>query len=250
MVRRVLLLTGWFVGLAAVLAALHAAGSGPLAAPPLRTPGAWAGWAAERTPPEAAVAVLRLVAIALGWYLLAATALGVVARLAGGARSVELADLVALPLVRSVVHAGLGVGLVGTVVATANAGTAAAPLRQPTAADVALSLPATTVPATEPAAVTGAAAEPVIDLRLPEASGPVADVAEPAARTWVIQPGDHLWSVADRVLTDAFGRPPHEREVLVYWKALIERNRHLLPDPDLVHAGLTIELPEVVASRG
>jgi hypothetical protein len=248
MVRRVLLLAGWFVGLAAVLAALHAAGSGPLAAPPLRTPGAWAGWAAERTPPEAAVAVLRLVAIALGWYLLAASALGVAARLAGGARTVEVADLIALPFVRSVVHAGLGVGLVGTVVATANAGTAAPPLREPTAADVALSMPATTVPPAEPAA--GAVAEPVIDLRLPAASGPVADVAAPAARTWVIQPGDHLWSVADRVLTDAFGRPPHEREVLVYWKALIERNRHLLPDPDLVHAGLTIELPEVVASRG
>lgn len=243
MSRRLLVLLGWFAGLAAALAVLHGSGSGALAGPVLVEPATWGDWAARRTAPEAAMAVLRLVGIGLGWYLLAASALGVVARLVGGARTVELADLVAVPLVRRVVHTGLGVGLAGSVLAAASAGTIVGP-RMPTAADVALASGAPAAPPVE--------REPVIDLREPSSPPPSSPepAAEPQVRTWVIQPGDHLWSVADRVLTEAFGRPPVEREVIVYWKELVERNRHVLPDPDLVHAGLIIELPDPVPSRG
>ena len=69
MVQRGLVLVGWFGGLSAVLAVLHGAGSGVLAAPELTAPATWSAWAAERTPPEAAMAVLRLVGIGLAWYL-------------------------------------------------------------------------------------------------------------------------------------------------------------------------------------
>lgn len=245
MTRRALVLAGWFGGLLGLIALLHVAGSGALAGPALTDPSSWSDWAARRTPAEATMAVLRLVGLGLGWYLLAATLLGAVAHLAGGARAVELADLLAPALVRRVVQAGLGIGLAGSVLAAAGAGTAVGS-RVPTAADVALATEAHEPPSMT-SMTTTTLAEPsvVIDLAREEARA-----AAPAARTWVIRPGDHLWSVSDRVLTEALGRPPVEREVLAYWKDLVERNRHLLPDPDLVHAGLIIELPDPVPSRG
>lgn len=231
-IKRALVLVGWFATLGGLLLGLHAAGSGVLAGPDLTAPGAWGDWAAARTAPEAAMAVLRLVGIGLGWYLLAATTLGVVARLVGGARTVELADVVLLPVVRRVVQVGLGVGLAGAVVAAAGAGRGVPPERVPTAADVALAT--TPDPTTTTTTTTTAPA--------PAAPQPAA----PVVRTWVLQPGDHLWSIAHHVVEEQLGRPPTESEVHPYWRTLVERNRQRLPhpqDPDLVYAGLEIELP-------
>lgn len=249
MSRRLLVLVGWATGLVAVLLVLHASGRGGLAGPVLAEPSTWGDWAARRTPPEAAMAVLRLVAIGLAWYLLAATTLGVAARVLGGARTVELADLVAVPLVRRVVQTGIGVGLAGSVLAAAGAGTAVEP-GLPTAADVALAAGAPTD--ASPAGAPVAGRLPVVERAGPAAApapAPVPVAASAPPSTYVIERGDHLWSVADRLLTDALGRRPVEREVIGYWKALIEANRQVLPDPDLVHAGLVIELP-ALPSRG
>jgi hypothetical protein len=143
--RRLLVLVGWTAGLVVVLGVLHGSGRGALAGPVLAEPGTWSDWAASG-------AVLRLVGIGLGWYLLTATTLGIAARLLGGARTVELADLVSVPLVRGVVQTGIGVGLAGSVLAAASAGTAVG-ARLPTAADVALATTETT--AAPPADPTG-----------------------------------------------------------------------------------------------
>ena len=232
-IKRALVLVGWFAGLGGLLAGLHAV---DLPGPDLTAPGTWGDWAAERTAPEAAMAVLRLVGIGLAWYLLAATALGLAARLVGGARSVALADVVAVPLVRRVVQVGLGVGFAGAVVAAAGAGRGVPVERVPTAADVALAADTTLPPVTTTTTTTTPAPAP------PRVSAP----APAAVRTWVLQPGDHLWSVAERVVEEQLGRPASESEVHPYWSTLVERNRQRLPhpqDPDLVYPGLEIELP-------
>ena len=233
-VRRTVVLVGWFGGLAGLLVALHGSGRGALAAPDLTAPATWSEWAAGRTPPEAAIAVLRLVGIGLGWYLLAATLLGVAAHVVGGAHTVELADVLLLPVVRRVVQVGLGVGFAGAVVAAAGAGGDLRAERVPTAADVALAVDA---PTTTTTVVSPPAPPSGVD-------GDETPVAAP--RTVVLQPGDHLWSVASRVLAAELGREPSEGEVHPYWRALVETNRSRLPhpqDPDLVYAGLEIEIP-------
>ncbi|MDP8993359.1 MAG: hypothetical protein M3N31_09975, partial [Actinomycetota bacterium] len=72
-------LAGWTVFLVSALTLLHATGDA-LPAPPLFRPGEVPEWLLQRQPAEAAFAALRLVALGLGWYLLAVTAAGVLVR--------------------------------------------------------------------------------------------------------------------------------------------------------------------------
>ena len=71
--RRAAAVAAWATFLAGCVAALHGLG-GPLAPPPLSDPSGLGPWLDARLPAEAAVAVARLAALALAWYLLAATA--------------------------------------------------------------------------------------------------------------------------------------------------------------------------------
>jgi hypothetical protein len=123
--RRVVPLVLWCGVLVVGVALFHALGGGRLAAPPLAV-GGWAEWLAARDPIVAAVAVLRLVVLAVGWYLLAATTVGLVARLLRSARAVRVADAVTLPTVRRLLEASLGVALTVGVVAAAAPGGALA----------------------------------------------------------------------------------------------------------------------------
>jgi nucleoid-associated protein YgaU len=92
------------VALALAVLVLHRLGSGVLA-PPEWSPAAWAGWWSQNDPVTAAMALVRLLALGLGWYLLAitgltlltaATGLVPVARLLLGALAVRpLRDVVA-----------------------------------------------------------------------------------------------------------------------------------------------------------
>lgn len=66
-----------------------------------------------------------------------------------------------------------------------------------------------------------------------------------AAGEAVVGPGDHLWSIAERVVAGRLGRAPTDDEVAPYWAAVVERNAHRLSsgDPDLVFPGETVVLP-------
>ena len=66
--------------------------------------------------------------------------------------------------------------------------------------------------------------------------------------TWTVQRGDHLWGIAEETLADgsAPGPTPSQRQVAHYWQRLIEENRDVIgPDPDVIHPGVTLVLPEV-----
>ena len=63
----------------------------------------------------------------------------------------------------------------------------------------------------------------------------------------VVQPGDHLWSIAEQELAQ-LGAPTDERSVATYWRTLVETNRDRLvdpDDPDLILPGQRIVLPGV-----
>ena len=60
--------------------------------------------------------------------------------------------------------------------------------------------------------------------------------------TWVVKPGDHFWSIAERTLD----RMPDGTGLQQHWRRLIELNRDRLPDrnnPDLILPGMHLRLP-------
>jgi hypothetical protein len=119
--RERLELLGFVAALVSGLVVFHALGGGALAPPPLE-PAGWGEWAAARDPVLAAVALLRLIVLALLWYLVGATAVGVLARLARSVRLVRVADALTIPAVRRIVRSGLGVTLAAGMVASAVTG--------------------------------------------------------------------------------------------------------------------------------
>ncbi|MFO8075343.1 MAG: LysM domain-containing protein, partial [Egibacteraceae bacterium] len=126
---------------------------------------ALAAWVSAEDPLTTAFTVLRLVVLALAWYLLGVTTIGVVARLARAARVVALADLLTVAPVRRLLSAALGVGL-ATAAVTSLPQAPAAP-------------PPTVVAEAAPSAEEGhgTVADPGHDVAVPEGGPP--DVAVP-----------------------------------------------------------------------
>ena len=159
-------------------------------------------------PAVVTVGVVRIAALAGAWYLLAATVVAVLA----GAPRVRLVP----GLVRWVVA---GATLVPAVPAAAS------------------------VPSPPPIM------QPVDDLDGSGHAGdaPLVETVTRTERTWTVQPGDHLWRVAERTLADAWGRPATDAEVAPFWRQVVEANRPVLADPanpDLVFAGQQLVIPE------
>jgi hypothetical protein len=130
---------------------------------------------------------------------------------------VQVADRLTPAVAREVVRWGLGAGLVASTVITGPGASAAG--RAPPA------IAMTPIPA-RPTATT----PPV----------------PPAAPTWEVRPGENLWAIASHVVAARIGREPSDREVIDYWRALIDVNRPVLVDPDdadLIRPGQRFRLP-------
>ena len=258
--RQAMPLVAWLVALVVAIVAFTAMGSGPLATPPVTEPGAWGQWAAAREPVVATVAVLRLVVLALAWYLVGVTTVGAVARLARIASLVRLADTLSIPVVRRVLQASLGVGLATAVVAASTPGLvsprpAAAPaaastdpadLDEPTMQPLADPAPVPPgmrpLPRDEPAPPDPATTHPVTPADTRQRTD------EAVADTWTVASGDHLWAIAEAHLRDTLGAAPSDEVVATYWHRLVEANRGRLvdpDDPDLVVPGQRFVLPAV-----
>lgn len=81
------------------------------------------------------------------------------------------------------------------------------------------------------------------DAQLPEA--PSISTA-PAVKEIVVEEGDHFWAIADQALTESWGRPPTNTELVPYWVAVVNANEgRLLPpgDPNLIYPDQTFVLP-------
>ncbi|WP_130648460.1 LysM peptidoglycan-binding domain-containing protein [Egicoccus halophilus] len=111
-------LGAWLTSLGLGTWAFHALGSGGLAAPPWR-PSAFAAWLATTDPTVATMSLLRLVVLALAWYLVGVTTIGVLARLTSAARLVRFADALTVPAVRRLLQSALGLSLATGMAAAA-----------------------------------------------------------------------------------------------------------------------------------
>jgi hypothetical protein len=107
----------WVGALVVGIASFHAIGDGPLAAPPI-DPAGWLAWAEGRDPLVATFAVLRLLVLALSWYLVGATSIGILARALRAASLIRLADALTVPALRRVLQTALGVSLATAMVAS------------------------------------------------------------------------------------------------------------------------------------
>jgi hypothetical protein len=236
-------LTAWVAFLAVALAGLYALGHGSLAPPPIdggRV--ALQDWLDQRGPASAAFAVLRLVAIVLGWYLLGTTLAATVLRLVRAGRAASVAEALSLPAVRRLSQAAAGFGLAAAALTAT--GALASPARPALAGEAeAVTMRRLPDPAPDPMPTmrrlgdTSSTITPTTATTAPAAPPPE---AEPAPATWTVRPGDHFWRIAEEVLAAAWGRPPTDREITPYWAALVEHNRAGLADPrdpDLLFPG-------------
>lgn len=245
-----------WIGLLLIVAFGYAGVDGDLTPPSVVDPGSWSQWAGSRTPVVGAFAVLGLVVVVLAWYLLVVTALLAASRLWGSARLVSLAAVLTLPMTRRLVYAGLGLSLTGTSVVGSSGGVSVAGV----GARVTAGLPPVVLVSADPAQADPANPPPVMR-RLPDSPSPSAGApsvppagtemaaspaADEGANQWEIRPGDHLWAVAVRTLTAAWGTVPTDHEVAPYWRRLVAANRDHLADPanpDLVFPGQMMVVP-------
>ncbi|MBY5163112.1 LysM peptidoglycan-binding domain-containing protein [Salsipaludibacter albus] len=131
--------------LASVVLGLHLLVPPALAAPDLGAPGSWLDWASSRSPVLVAMALVRVAALALAWYLLAVTALQVIAVLTDAGWLGSLARVITPTMARHLATAMVGAGVM-----------AATPMASgPGAAFANTSGPATAAAAPLPAGVRG-----------------------------------------------------------------------------------------------
>jgi hypothetical protein len=189
----------WLAFLGSALAGLHAS-SIPV------TDGVSAGFAG-----------VRIVAMAIGAYLLVVTLLGLALRALRLGAAVRVSDLVTVPFVRRLLNRAATVVLATSLVAPAGAHAAERPPDPPPVMRL-------------------------IDDPPPPAAAPALAPAAPSVDSYVVQPGDNLWSITERLLTQRLGRPPSDAEVVPHWQTLIADNADRLRDPSLIFSGQVLRI--------
>lgn len=258
----------WLVTLIAAIWLFSTVGAGRLAPPPVTNPSQWSSWAGDREPAEAIIAILRLVVLALAWYLVGVLTIGTLARLLRSARLVRWADALTIPLVRRGLEQALGLGLATAVVASAaSAGVAQTPRHDPVIAagtSISLAAPAEATPmslqrledivGTPVDGSSMALGGPSTSMTLQFeglADGRAASLdlerIELAANQVVhdVVAGEHLWSIAHDHLHDQ-GLPTTDDDVNRYVSDVVAANRDQLVDPqnpDLILPGQQFILP-------
>ncbi|MDH4144553.1 MAG: LysM peptidoglycan-binding domain-containing protein [Acidimicrobiia bacterium] len=246
--RRLASVAGWFAGLAAVLFWLARLGT-TLPAPPA-DPLRWPGWTERLGAPVALLCLARVAAVAAVVYLLAISAIGLVARVAGHRGLVSRCDALSLPVVRRVLD-----GCVGLTFTVTTLGAALSPIATQIGwgTEAAASPAATQEGTGRQSSRVAIAPEPSGPDGVSAARGPLmrldADTPRMTATLaqHTVQPGEHLWAIAEATVTEHLGRAPSESETARFWLRLIDANRDVLVDvgnPDLIFAGQQLTLPD------
>ncbi len=264
----------------AVTLALHLLGDLPWTSIEWSDLGRWL----EATPPaDALLSACRLVGLVCGWWVLISSAVYLSAELRGAARAMGLARPFTLPLVRKLsagITAGtLAVSTLGTgLPALAAAQSTVVHGEWDTSPDPVANPDTPKAPGpgdrhrTAPPLVAQAAGDPFLfplplphlhrDSTLPDTEGtqtpsmhtetaraldPLPSPPLHPGEEYCIEVGDHLWKIAEKVLSRASDRLPTTAEVADYWTELIGTNHLRLRSatPDLIYPGEKIILPEV-----
>jgi len=232
------------IALAATLA-LHAAGTGALATPPLRSWEELNAWYLGSDPVVAVVALLRVVGLAAAGWLVLVGGLQLVAPFVAVDRFSTLVDRLSPRFLRALSRSTVGLSVTAGLALPV---LPSAPAENPPGTAVMVPLDAPARPAststTMPSTTTTAAPTPTTVPSEPEPPDPeppaAAPVVAPSVRAdeVVVAPGDSFWSIA----VDEAG----ERDLVEYWRALIEANRDRLVDgsnPDLLYPEQVLRLP-------
>ena len=227
----------WFAGLATLLVMLRRLGS-VLEGPPNTSLEGIATWIDRTDPATVAMWLVRSAAEATLWYVLAISALHAASTATRSAAGLRLADAIGLAGTSQLVRAGLGAGLVASTSVTA----------VPVAASPEPGEPGTAVmrPLDDEATTSGSESPLEHAPAVPPVSAPPAP-PPPGPGMYTVEPGDSLWLIAHDVLEGAWRRPPTDREIDPFWRALIETNRHrfVTQDADLILPGQVFEVPGV-----
>ena len=255
--RRALATTAWMLFLGLALATVHRFPN-PSALPldASGDPGAAAALAVVR--------IVRLATLALGWYLLVATGVALACRLLGCHAAAASVAAATPRFVRQVLQVVAGISLLSAPVpAMASGPVPAAPVGTATEAEP-ITMRRVDAGGTGAERQGGSrsadgTSHEIVMRRLPDVvaaddlAGAGAAVPAGAPRTWKIESGQHLWSIAAHLVGEHLGREATYREVDPYWRRLLAANQHRLPDPDtpdLVFPGDVLDVPPVVAAGG
>lgn len=247
---------------------LHGPAATALPGPSSRGPADIGRWIQHTDPAIVAATLLRWLAIGFGWYCLATAALAVVARLTRRRRLIRAVDRLCISSVRALAAGIAGTSLtIATIASAAGAQPVGGAADQPPTmhqvattdanADAARG-PTLHQVAPEPSRQTLTSASPRFRVALVETTAPPSD--EPSTPTaaanvtprediWTVESGDHLWSIAERVLTQHAAAEPTLQVVEAYWQRLVRTNRAGLADPsnpDLLYVGQSIVLPPLL----
>lgn len=219
----------------------------------------------ETTPPEdALLSAVRLVGLGCGWWILVSTCFYLGASALGATNALRIASPLTLPVIRNL-SARVVLGAV-TLSSMGNPVPALAASEPPTPTALVQAQP---IPApfhrspplafrsAEPVLQTTPMPFPGFNLTRPAASEPesrpeppippAASQIEPMPHgtEYRVVAGDHLWSIARRVVAQSHSGSPTEHQTASYWVDLIEANRNTLRsgDPDLIFPGELIVLP-------
>jgi len=238
MIRRWMVLVVWLVFVAGSIAALHHLGDA-FPSDLVLDPG---------SPFEPALAaILRLAGLAVGYWLAVSTILylvGRAGRLPGAIRAVGWATIGPVRRLIDGVVAGalvVGVGLPATAIAMTGPGYVPVPAGDPVETEVPVPgsfLPGTFLVPTDQI--------PFPEVGVPDPAAPQATVANEPTEV-VVRSGDHLWSLAERRLTQVRGQEVSDTEIALYWLKVIETNlsRIRSGDPDLIVPGEILLLPGI-----
>jgi hypothetical protein len=252
----------------AALLALHHLGSYEVAAVEW---GDLSSWLAETPPEDAIVAVVRMAALGLAWWLTASTVLYAIAhvtRIPGLVRGVRWATFA--PIRRMIDGALATTIVIGSSLGSSGIATAAPTVR----AAVVVQLDEPDVATDGPSPVyqprpAGDAAQveyqptPADDPPLQPPPAPVPDDSPSNAHPgrpedqipsvassaiYAVRPGDNLWTIAEEHLLQSTGRPGRELhidEIRAYWLQIVEANEDRVRsgDSNLIVPDEHIELP-------
>ena len=240
--------------------ALHRLGNVPGFSPDWSDLG---GWLASVSPEDAIATTLRLVALALAWWLLVTTVLYALGRLVGLVGLVRAVEWATLPVVRRMADRAAALSLAVMTVATpAVAVIAPIPAVEHVTSGQSADEPVLFSPVPQPPHVTRGSPPETTDPALPPPVPQLGEVsytpapAGDADATWsppapparravirtgtsspaqeqieipaerVVVPGDNLWIISEQHLEQVTGRTDlSDQEVANYWVVVIEANR-------------------------
>jgi nucleoid-associated protein YgaU len=244
----------WIGLLAGRVWALWAVPIGRPQAPPPTDVADLTAWFGQASGPDQAMAILRAVALIAAVYLLAVSIAMAWAERTGSIALQRLVRVFTPAAIRSAIAPMVGWAMFVAPLPISQLSVASGESAPPPALElVFLGAPSadTSAPPLELRALPA-----LTDLTTTEPASSadfVGVLAEPAdqwamSSIWLVESGDHFWSIAQRVLIEADGASPSNDRLTEYWSELIEVNRPSLPDPgnpDLILPGMTLNLPPV-----